>query len=146
MIQYNVYRLIQKIILVLVGISSCFIIFQKKPGFLPYINFISFSTTIIMLLIVMVNKIDNEKSIIVDDIDKHKKTLYRVLSLIVVLTVITMFILPSLDININLKFNDILGVTALGIALSTDLIASFLVQIMIRKDKRKFQKRYPSVS
>ncbi|WIG19500.1 hypothetical protein [Bacillus anthracis] len=141
--KYNVYKLIQIMILILVFISGVFIIFQEKPGFLPYINLISFLATLIMLLIVMLNKIDDEEQIIVDDKDKHKQHIYRFLSMVVIFSIILIFSLSSLSININSKFNDILGVLALGIALSTDLLAIYLVNNKIKRDVIKFKKRYP---
>ncbi|MCC2347128.1 hypothetical protein LKM13_24110 [Bacillus anthracis] len=140
--QYDVYKLIQILILILVVISCFFITFQDKPGFLPYINLISFLATISMLLIVMLNKIDGV-NIIVDDKNKHKQHIYRLLSVLIIFSLILMFTLPSLNVTLNPKLNDILGVLALGIALSTDLIAIYLVKNKTKKDVMKFKQRYP---
>jgi hypothetical protein len=144
-LNYDIYNVIQKIILILCGVTIIAIVFTynyKDLPFFKYVNPLSFYGSVLLLMITTVNKIKQDQNTIVSDKNTYIQKMFKLINGFNIFTVIFLFVFYLDFIKINDKFNDILGIASLGIALSTEIIAIWLSNRLLKDARRKFTSRY----
>ncbi|MFE4035385.1 hypothetical protein [Priestia sp. YIM B13491] len=143
--EFDIYEFIQKLILAVTFVIFMVILFNEHYddlGFMDYVNPISFIASMAILLITIVNKIKLDDSIIDSDKKVHIRLMYKIISGFLFVSILLIVCLMLKFFAISTRPSDLLGIVALGIALSTEFIAIKVTSQMTKKSKKKFKNRY----
>ncbi|GGH55359.1 hypothetical protein GCM10008014_24900 [Paenibacillus silvae] len=131
--------------IVTVSIVVCIIVIstedQSSLYFLNYVNLFSLIATLIMLTLVLYKVTLATTAILVTDRKKHAKHFYITFWILVVVLLPSVFLYSYFN-SIPDKVNNVLGIMALALALSTDAISERILELKLKKDKKKYNSMY----
>ncbi|PHD33039.1 hypothetical protein [Bacillus toyonensis] len=140
------YQVVQYFFLslsIFVSIAVCIISDYKKLWFLPHLNVISIVAALILLCLMVKDKLN-----LLDDItdlakENHKKHInVLVFILIVFIIPLIIFLFTCGYIMINSRYNDIIGILSLGIALSSDALSTSFINIKVKKSRKEYKQNF----
>ncbi|OOZ91571.1 hypothetical protein [Bacillus cereus] len=137
------YQVIQFFFLALsifISIAVCIIPDYKTLWFLPHLNVISIVGAIVLLFLMIKDKLDLLDDITNNAKEKHKKHISILVSILIIFIIpLIIFLFTCGYISVDDRYNNIIGILSLGIALSSDALSTLFILVQTRESKKFYK-------